>query len=144
MNQVAQWDDAGGAVRAESVPVDIAPGEALAVGREIAASADRVALFVMGDGSSALSLNAPGYLVPGAREWQDRVTAAMASADVDALAAISPDDAARMGAMGRAAWQVLAGAADANEGWHAELLAQDDRYGVAYLVALWTRQALRA
>ncbi|MFL6287439.1 MAG: hypothetical protein ACJ73L_03515, partial [Actinomycetes bacterium] len=140
MNHVAPWDDAGGTVRAESVPVDIAPGDAVEVGQEIAASAQRVALLVMGDGSSALSLKAPGYLVPGAPEWQDDVTAALAAADVDLLAAISPDDAARMGAMGRAAWQVLAGAAGASDGWHAELLAQDDRYGVAYLVARWTRQ----
>ena len=144
MNQVAPWDDAGGAVRAESIPVDMAPSDAVDVGRQIAASAERVALVVMGDGSSALSLNAPGYLVPGAREWQDHVTTALASADVDALTAISAEDATQMGAKGRAAWQVLAGAADASEVWHAELLAQDDRYGVAYLVALWTRKGPRA
>jgi hypothetical protein len=139
MEQVAPWANIGGAVRAESVPVDIAPSDAMHVGRGIAASAERVAMVVMGDGSSALSLKAPGYLVPGAQDWQDAVTAAIATADRDALAAISPDDAARFGATGRAAWQVLAGATSASSGWQADLLAQDDRYGVAYLVAQWSR-----
>jgi hypothetical protein len=139
MNQVAPWSSAERAVSAVSVPGDLAPSEALAVGRDIAASAAGVAVVVMGDGSSALSLKAPGYLVQGAQDWQDEVTSAIANADVDALAAISPEDAVRFGATGRAAWQVLAGAAGESREWHAELLATEDRYGVAYLVARWSR-----
>jgi hypothetical protein len=116
------------------------PSDALTLGREMAASAERVVMVVMGDGSSTLSLKAPGYLVSGAQQWQDHAASALAAADVEALTAISADDAVRFGATGRAAWQVLAGAARGSRDWDAELLAQDDRYGVAYLVARWARR----
>ena len=142
MNQVAPWDGAGSALRAESVPVDITPSDAVTLGRDIAASTARVAMVVMGDGSSALSLKAPGYLVPGAQDWQAEVTSAIATADVDVLATLSPVDAVRFGATGRAAWQVLAGAAGQSTDWRAELLASDDRYGVAYLAARWVRRGV--
>ncbi len=100
-------------------------------------------MVVMGDGASTLSVKAPGYLVPGAREWQDDATRALASADVDAIGALSADDAARFGAAGRAAWQVLAGAAgegyEQDVPWVADLLADESPYGVAYVVASWVR-----
>ena len=142
MSQVGSWhrEDSRGRVRAESVPTDADTSGALSLGREIAASSDEVALVVMGDGSSALSVKAPGYLVPGAEQWQNVVSAAIAAAEVDTLAALVPADADRFGAAGRAAWQVLAGAAAAGGAFDSELLAAEDRYGVAYLVAHW-RQA---
>jgi hypothetical protein len=100
-------------------------------------------LLVMGDGSAALSPRAPGYVVEGATEWQRRVDHALGSADVDAVAALSADDADRYLAMGRAAWQVLAGAVRAGEGpdttWRSTLLAAEAPYGVGYTVAAWER-----
>lgn len=135
MEETGGWDAPGVTVRAESVPRDLASTDAVALGAQWATSADRLVLVVMGDGANALSTRAPGYLVPGAEEWQSVATAALGSADVDVLAKLQVDDAARFGAVGRVPWQVLAGAASAPV--HAKLLAMDDRYGVAYVVAQW-------
>ena len=135
--QIGEWD-VGPPVRAESVPQSLGVEDAAVLGRALADSADRVALVVMGDGSSALSVKAPGYVVPGAQEWQNGVTQAIASADSAGLVAITPDDAERFCAAGRPAWQVLAGAAE-GAAWSAELLIADDQYGVAYVVASWER-----
>ena len=113
MSQAGEWDVAANRVIGEVIPVDATASDAARLGRDLAASSDRVAMVVMGDGASTLSVKAPGYLVPGAREWQDDATRALATADVAAIAALNADDAVRFGAAGRAAWQVLAGAAGA-------------------------------
>ena len=140
MRQVGPWDSAGGTLRAESVPFDLPRADAIALGAAWASSTDRLALVVMGDGSSALSAKAPGYLVPGAEEWQSVVTSALAGGDVATIAQLRQDDSARFGAAGRSAWQVLAGAA-AEATVRGNLLASDTRYGVAYVVARWTTDA---
>jgi hypothetical protein len=133
----------GCSVTVEVVGSDTSPQGAGELGAELVASADRMGLLVMGDGSAALSPKAPGYVVEGATEWQRRVDHALGSADVDAVAALSADDADRYLAMGRAAWQVLAGAVRAGEGpdttWRSTLLAAEAPYGVGYTVAAWER-----
>jgi hypothetical protein len=143
-------------VTVEVVATDTSPPDAAApgvepgaeLGAELAASTDRVGLLVMGDGSAALTAKAPGYLVEGATEWQRHVDHALGSADVEAVAALSADDAHRYLAMGRAAWQVLAGAARGagqptgeRQGttWQGTLLAAEAPYGVGYTVATWER-----
>jgi hypothetical protein len=144
MQQVGTWDaeqtratTQTGTVRGESVPGEWSPAEAVALGRDLAASADRVAIVAMGDGSSALSVSAPGYVVAGAREWQDSVQQALTKVDTATLAAVDPAVAARFGAAGRVPWQVLAGAVGSGEGWQGELAASDERYGVGYLAVRW-------
>ena len=142
MSQAEQWDVVSAPVIGEVIPVAAPAADAAQLGHDLAASADRVAMVVMGDGASTLSVKAPGYLVPGAREWHADATRALASADIDAIGALSADDAVRFGAAGRAAWQVLAGAAagDATDaGWVADLLADEAAYGVGYVVASWVR-----
>jgi hypothetical protein len=124
-------------VRAEAVPVDLSPDEAAELGGRWAEQASRVAIVAMGDGSAALSPKAPGYLVPGAADWQQGVTQAIGSADLDTLAKLDPADGARYVAAGRPAWQVLAGAARGGS-WSSVLLADQAPYGVAYLVAAWS------
>lgn len=134
----------------EVVAAETSAQEAAELGGELAASADRVGLLVMGDGSAALSLKAPGYLVEGATEWQRGVDQALGSADIEAVAALTADDARRFSAAGRAAWQVLAGAArgggePASErqgtSWIGTLLAAEAPYGVGYTVATWEQVA---
>lgn len=120
----------------EVVPADTTPEDAGRLGIEIAAAADRVALIAMGDGSAALTTKAPGYLVDGARGWQDAVENALATADSDTLAALSAADGTRFQAAGRPAWQVLAGAARGGS-WRGSLLAAEAPYGVGYAVAAW-------
>lgn len=124
----------------EVVPDDAAPQEAAALGAGLAASADRVALLVMGDGSAAMTTRAPGYVVDGASAWQAEVERMLETADVEGLAALSPTEATRFRAAGRAPWQVLAGAA-ADGRWQSTLLAAEAPYGVGYVVATWLREA---
>lgn len=143
MAELDGWTGYGGTVRAEAVPFDLPAADAVALGRQWADVTDRLALVVMGDGSRSLSTKAPGYLVPGAEEWQSVTTAALGGADTAALSALSADDAVRFGADGRAAWQVLAGAAS-EASVQGKLLAADDRYGVAYVVALWSATEVAA
>lgn len=114
------------------------PQDAAAVGVELAASAVRVGLLVMGDGAATLTPKAPAYVVEGAGQWQREVDQMLGSAAVEAVAALSTDDADRFAARGRAAWQVLAGAARGSA-WRGTLLAAEAPYGVGYTVATWQR-----
>lgn len=128
-------------LRAEAVPQTVTAGEAAALGLHWAGGADRVAIIAMGDGSAALTVKAPGYLVDGAQLWQKRVTQALVDVDLDAIAAIDAEEASTFVVAGRPAWQVLAGAARATTGagrWRGDLLANESPYGVAYQVATWT------
>ncbi|MEV5825313.1 class III extradiol dioxygenase subunit B-like domain-containing protein [Spirillospora sp. NPDC052242] len=136
----ARGTEAGGTdarVRYRSVVFDAPPGECLALGRELAGSAERVALLVMGDGSACRSEKAPGYLDERAGPYDEAVARALGKADAAALAALDPGTSRELRAAGRAAWQVLAGAAAAGR-FTGELLADEAPYGVGYLVASWT------
>ncbi|QFG25616.1 hypothetical protein [Actinomadura sp. WMMB 499] len=124
-------------VRYRAVAFDAPSAECLALGRELAASAGRVALLVMGDGSACRSEKAPGYLDERAAPYDEAVARALGKADAAALAALDPGTSRELRAAGRAAWQVLAGAAAAR-GFGGELLAAEAPYGVAYFVASWT------
>jgi hypothetical protein len=133
-------------IAVEVVTAETSPQGVVELGVELAASVDRLGLLVMGDGSAALSPKAPRYVVEGAAEWQRGVDQALGSADIEALAALSSDDAHRYSATGRAAWQVLAGAAGAARArerhgatWRGTLVAAEAPYGVGYTVATWER-----
>ncbi|RKS74872.1 hypothetical protein BZB76_3394 [Actinomadura pelletieri DSM 43383] len=129
------------AARFEAIAFDASPEECLALGRELAATADRVALLVMGDGSACRSEQAPGYFDDRARPHDEAVARALGDADTAALAALDPKTSWEIRAAGRAAWQVLAGAARGDAGrarFTAELLADEAPYGVGYLVAAWS------
>jgi hypothetical protein len=123
----------------QAVAFDAEPQDCLTLGRELAGSAGRVALLVMGDGSAALSEKAPGYLDERARPHDESVARALEHADTAALAALDPVLSRDVQAAGRAAWQVLAGAAAGGTGFIGELLADEAPYGVGYLVAGWRR-----
>ncbi|OLT28977.1 hypothetical protein BJF79_10805 [Actinomadura sp. CNU-125] len=120
-----------------SVAFDASPEECLAIGRDVAASADRVGLLVMGDGSACRSEKAPGYLDERAEAYDEAVARALGDADAAALAALDPGTSRELRAAGRAAWQVLAGAAGTGR-FGGELLADEAPYGVAYFVASWS------
>jgi hypothetical protein len=85
----------------------------LALGAKIAASAPRVALLAMGDGTARRSPSAPGYLDERAAPFDEAVERAVRAADLPALADLDPILAADLLAAGRPAWQSLAGALSA-------------------------------
>lgn len=118
---------------AESLPRD----RALPAGREIAASAPRVALLVMGDGSACRTVKAPGYFDERAEAFDAAAARALGTADTEALAALDEEPAAALQASGRACWQVLAGAAE-DAGLSGRLLREEAPYGVGYFVASWS------
>jgi hypothetical protein len=119
----------------------------LALGRRLAASAPRVALLAVGDGSARRSASAPGYLDERAAPFDESVERAVRDGDLPAIAALDPALAAALLAAGRPAWQALAGAlstpsaprsADYRSAavrLQTEVLYSDAPLGVAYLVA---------
>jgi hypothetical protein len=110
------------------------------LGRELAASADRVAFLVMGDGSARHDVKAPGYVDARAAEWDRTVHDAFRAADFQAVASLDPALADELMCLGRAPWQVLAGAATGIDlaTAHASLSVP---FGVGYFVARWSLEA---
>ena len=105
-----------------------------ALGAAIAASQDRTALLVMGDGSARRTLRAPGYLDPRAAFFDAEVERAVRAGELDALLGLDQALARDLMATGRPAWQMLAGAMR-DLAPAAEVLYCADPFGVAYLVA---------
>ncbi|MER0244238.1 class III extradiol dioxygenase subunit B-like domain-containing protein [Streptomyces sp. HSW2009] len=131
----AQWTAAP--VEGVGVLEDLDTARCTALGRELADSADRVALLVTGDGSARRTLKAPGYLDERAAAFDAAVAQALGTADVAALTALDVPLARDLLACGRSAWQVLAGAAP-GAALHGELLYDEAPYGVGYVVATWS------
>ncbi|MFI7016958.1 class III extradiol dioxygenase subunit B-like domain-containing protein [Streptomyces sp. NPDC050164] len=128
------WSDAP--VEGLGVGDRLAPERCARIGRDLAASAERVALLVMGDASACRTLKAPGYLDERAAPFDAEIARALGTADVAALTTLDTGLAHDLKASGRAPWQVLAGAAEgADVG--GSLLYEDAPYGVGYIVATW-------
>ena len=123
-------------VTAQSIALNAAPEEAGQLGAAFVGGERRIGLIVAGDGSAALTEKSPGYFVDGAVCWQSAISDALASADVQRLAALTADDGERYVAAGRAPLQVLAGAAQGRR-WRGRLLSDTSPYGVGYPVAVW-------
>jgi len=127
----------------EAVGYDEPPAGCVALGERIAASACRVGLLIMADGSARRSPRAPGYLDERAAAFDTAVEDAVRDGDLGALLDIDPVLARELLAAGRPAWQVLAGAAGGQppagavpgRPAAAEILYSGDPFGVAYLVA---------
>ena len=108
-----------------------------ALGARLAATAGRVALLVMADGSARRGLKAPGYLDERSFPFDTQVTEAIRAGDMAALLALDASLARDLMATGRPAWQVLAGAMGEQKPVSV-IRYCDDPFGVAYLVAtLW-------
>jgi hypothetical protein len=125
-------------VRFQAVAFDASPGECLELGRRLAGAGERMALLVMGDGTACRDEKAPGYLDERAKPYDDEVARALGHADAAALATLDPGLSRELQVAGRAAWQVLAGAAGDGV-FSGSLLADEAPYGVGYFVASWVR-----
>ncbi len=130
----AGWD---GPRVLHSIAADADPAACAALGESLAAGPTAL-LLVLGDASARRSAAAPGHLDGRAAGFDAAVAAALETADVDALLGLDVDLAGRLMAVGRPAWQVLAGAARGSS-WEATLHADVAPYGVGYLVASWLR-----
>ena len=119
------------------VSADADAARCASLGAALADRAPRVAMLVMGDASARRSLKGPGYLDERAEPYDDAVAAALATADTAALLALDVELSAELLVAGRAAWQVLAGAAEGRS-WSAAVTFDEAPYGVTYLVATWT------
>ena len=115
-----------------------ATADCLSLGEKLAALAPRVALLAMGDGPGRRARGVPGAMDPAADGYDRQVTAALAAADPGALAALDPGRDQELFVAGRAAWQVLAGAASAGA-FTADLRYAAAPFEVSYYVATWVR-----
>jgi len=115
-----------------------ATADCLNLGEKLAALAPRVALLAMGDGPGRRARGVPGATDPGADRYDDQVTAALTTADPSALAALDPRRDEELVVAGRAAWQVLAGAASRGA-FAADLRYAAAPFEVSYYVATWVR-----
>ncbi|MDR3083756.1 MAG: class III extradiol dioxygenase subunit B-like domain-containing protein [Streptomyces sp.] len=131
----AGWSDAP--VEGLGVADSLDSGRCVRIGAGLAEQDERVALLVMGDASACRSLKAPGYLDERAARFDAEVARALGAADVAALKALDAGLAQELKAVGRAPWQILAGAAE-NTHLTGALLYDDAPYGVGYLVAAWS------
>lgn len=120
-----------------AVDASLDSAECAALGNELAASADRVALLVMGDGSARHDVKGPGYVDDRAAAYDQDVRTAFERSDWSTLGALDTSLADELLVAGRAPWQVLVGAATTNA-----TAAVEPRftapYGVGYHVAAWT------
>jgi hypothetical protein len=134
--------DAGGGAAAapdvlfQAVSRRTTPGDCLKLGRVLADRAHRVALLAMGDSCARPAREAPGVPDPEAAEYDEDVAEALAAADARWLARLDPALDSELMVAGRAAWQVLAGAAG-NRPFDGHLLCMAAPYEVTYLVAYW-------
>jgi len=110
--------------------------DCLRLGVAIAGRAPRVALLAMGDASARRARDTPGAPDPQAQDYDDEVAEALAAADARWLGRLDPALDGELMVAGRAAWQVLAGAA-AGTRMCGRLLCMANPYGVTYLVASW-------
>lgn len=111
-----------------TVEVAVDLGRALRV--EIDAQPEPVGVLVVADGAHTLTPTAPGGFDPGAAADQAALDEALARGDVAALRRLAPT------VVGRVAYQVLAGLAEAGPVSASEL-HRSAPYGVGYFVGRW-------
>ena len=126
----------GIAVVFQEVARNTAAGACLKLGRILADRAPRVALLAMGDACARPARGDPDVPDPAARDYDEEVAEALAAADARWLARLDPAADDELVVAGRAAWQVLAGAARGTR-MQGRLLCMAAPYGVTYLVASW-------
>ncbi len=123
-----------GAVELMGVCARDSAAQCAALGVSLVSAPHRVALLAMGDASSCRPPVAPRAPDERAVAFDASVAVALRDGDPQALLAVELATALALGAVGRAAWQVLAGAAGKVRGG---LLHDAAPYGVGYLVASW-------
>jgi hypothetical protein len=130
--------DGGPTVLLQAVDQRAPADNCIKLGIMIAERAPRVALLTMGDASARRARDAEGAPDPQAQDYDEQVAEALAAADARWLGRLDPALGDELMVAGRAAWQVLAGAATGTR-MCGRLLCMANPYGVTYLVACWAR-----
>ncbi|BBZ82113.1 hypothetical protein MABM_20290 [Mycobacteroides abscessus] len=120
----------------QSVDFHASPQECAELGQDLAGRAERVSMIVMGEGSTCMTAAARARDAGDAKRSDDEVMRAFDEADAKALAKLE----FRGTETGRAAWQVLAGAAGVQR-FHGHLHANGSRSYRGYFAASWTSQS---
>ncbi len=128
--------DRGPQVLLQEVGQRAPAGDCVKLGVMTAERAPRVALLAMGDASARGARDIQDAPDPRAREYDDDLAEALAAADARWLGRLDPALDDELMVAGRAAWQVLAGAASGTR-MRGRLLCMVNPYGVTYLVASW-------
>lgn len=115
-----------------------AAGDCVKLGIMIAERAPRVTLLAMGDASARRARDIEGAPDPQAQDYDEEVAEALAAADARWLGRLDPALDDELVVAGRAAWQVVAGAATGTR-MCGRLLCMTNPYGVTYLVVCWER-----
>jgi hypothetical protein len=126
----------GGAARLQAVARPAPVADCLRLGAGLARQAPRVAMLAMGDGPARRAVGVEGAADPAVERYDAEVAAALAEADPARLARLAPALDDELVVAGRAAWQVLAGAAEGRR-LRGRLRCAVTRYEVSYLVASW-------
>jgi hypothetical protein len=122
----------------QGVAVDLAPAACRDLGKQIAGLAPAVAILAMGDGPARRARLAPGAPDPEADRYHEQVATALAAASAPGLAGLDPAQDGELFVAGRAAWQVLAGAAAASgTAFTGSLGYAGAPFEVSYFVANW-------
>ncbi len=125
-----------GSVVLQAVRRDASPPQCRRLGETLAGRAPRVGVLAMGDACARRAQAAPGAPDPQAQEYDDEVAEALAAVDARWLGSLSPALDGELAVAGRAAWQVLAGAAGGGQ-LQGRLLCMAAPFEVTYLVAVW-------
>lgn len=126
-----------GDIAFQAIELDALPQECAALGQDLAGRAERVAMLVMGEASTSMDAAAWACWAERARRSDTTVLRALEQAAADALARLDPTEF-RPTATGRAAWQVLAGAA-AGHRFQGRLHTDRALGDLGYFVASWTQ-----
>jgi hypothetical protein len=122
----------------QAIDFDASTTDCAALGRDLAGRAERVAMLVVGEGSTSMTVTARRDRGDEAKLCDDKVIRALEHADVETLAGL-PGTPFAACATGRAAWQVLAGAADGHR-FQGRLHWDEEVDGLRYFVASWGRR----
>jgi hypothetical protein len=122
----------------QGVAADLSPAACRDLGKQIAGLAPSVAILAMGDGPARRARLAPGAPDREADRYDEWVAAALAAASPAGLADLDPAQDGELVVAGRAAWQVLAGAAEASgTAFTGSLGYAGAPFEVSYFVASW-------
>jgi hypothetical protein len=120
----------------QAISFDASPQQCAEVGQDLAGRAKKVAMLVMAEGSTCMGATARTCWADQAKQCDAKVLRALEHADVDALSRLNAAEF-RATATGRAAWQVLAGAAGGHP-FQGRIHLGTEESDLGYFVASWT------